>query len=133
MKAVLALALLAAAVPQVAPAQMPQGGGSAMRRIPGVSDQGNAILDAAMNTPDPALNDLMRQQRQVRDLLVQAATAPSIDVDRVASLFRQREELQSKYRQLLDARLVAALRQLPIADRGPFMRALATPPPGAPR
>lgn len=138
MKSVLALALLAtAAVAQAAPpavqeVQMP-GGNSAMRRVPGVSDQGNAILNEAMNTPDPRITDLIRQQRQVHDQLVQAAMASTIDVDRVATLFKQREDLQSQYRQMLDGRLVTALRQLPAADRGPFMRALASPPPGGQR
>lgn len=132
--ALLALVAAQAATAQPAPgpgmerpAQMPGGGTSPMRRVPGVSDQGNAILNEAMNTPDPQITGLIRQQRQVHDQLVQAALAATIDVDRVAALFKQREDLQAQYRQLLDARLVTALRQLPVADRAPFLRALASP------
>lgn len=128
MKTVLAAALLA--VSAAAIAQAPQGR-SSMQRVPGVSEQGTAILNEARNSPNPQLQDVLRRQESVRDQLSAAATAQTIDVDRVAALIKQREDLQSQARQLLDARLVNALRQLPVADRGPFLRALAAPPPGA--
>ena len=125
MKIALAAALLAASTAAVA--QMP---GGQPRNVPGVSDAGNAILNQAMNAPDQQLTEVMGQQRSVRDQLNAAANGSTIDVDRVATLIRQREDLQSRYRQLLDARLINALRQLSPADRGPFMRALSAPPQG---
>jgi len=121
------LALLLAAAPAFA---QPVPGADESRRVPGVSDQGNTLLNQALNAPDQQLTAVMRQQRQVRDQLVAVANASTIDVDKVAALMKQREDLQSQYRQLADARLVNALRQLTPADRGPFMRALANPPAG---
>lgn len=116
---------------QLGPAQLGQGGPGAMRKYPGVSDAGNAILAEALNAPDPQLSTIVRQQRALHDAFVAAAMAPTIDLDKVQALMKQREDLQAQFRQRGDERLLAAMRQLPIADRGPFMRALVAPP--APR
>lgn len=98
------------------------------RQYPGVSERGNQMLAQALAAPDPALQNLMRQQRGVHDALVSAATASPVDVDRVASLLKQREDMQAQYRQRLDDKLLAAMRQLQPSDRSAFIRALVTPP-----
>ena len=109
-----------------------QGPGSAMRRYPGVSDAGNAIIGEALNAPDPQRNTVVRQLRTLHDDMTAAANAPSVDVDRVAALLKQLDTLQAQYHQAFTDRLIPAMRPLPPADRGPFLRALVSPP-GPPR
>jgi len=96
------------------------------RRIPGVSDAGNAILAKQQMTPDPELGEIVRQQHSLRDQLSAAAIAPTPDIDKVAALLKQGEDLQSQFRAHSNERLITALRALPEADRGPFLRALLT-------
>ena len=131
MKAILPIALLlpmgaaqaasAAIAPAPATPQVPT-----PRKIPGVSDAGNAILAQQQTTPDPELGAIVRQQRALRDQLSAAAMAASPDVDKVASLLKEGEDLQSQFRTHSNERLITALRALPEADRGPFLRALIT-------
>lgn len=126
---VAALALLAAQPGYSSGYQSPAPAGgvpsaNSPRRYPGVSDQGNTILNRALNTPDSALDNLIRQQRGLHDALAQAASQPNVDVDQIATLLKQREDLMAQYRQRLDDRLLAVMRQLSPADRNAFARGL---------
>ena len=111
------------------PAAQPRAGAAApaQRKIAGVSDAGNAILAKAQATPDPQFAALVRQQRTARDELTTALMAPTIDIDKVAAILKQVGTLQDQLRVRSNDRLIAAVRQLPEPDRGPFLRALSAP------
>ncbi|WP_294395124.1 hypothetical protein [uncultured Sphingomonas sp.] len=124
------LVLLAAGrvAAQQAPAATPAKQAPAPRRIEGMSDAGNAVFAKAQGVPDPDLLALVRQQRQVRDQLSAAALASSVNVDRVEELLRKSEDLQGQIRQRNNDRMLAVLRELPEADRGPFLRGVTKTP-----
>jgi hypothetical protein len=129
MKTILPIALLLAmGATQTAPAAIAPAAPQVPtpRKIPGVSDAGNAILAQQQTTPDPQLAAIVRQQRALRDQLSAAAMAPTPDVDKVAALLKEGDDLQSQFRTHSNERLINALRALPEADRGPFLRALVT-------
>jgi len=132
MKAILPIALLLMmGAVQAAPAAITAAPAAAQQvptppRIPGVSDAGNAILAQQQTTADPQLGAIVRQQRALRDQLSAAAMAQTPDIDKVAALLKEREDVQNQFRIHANERLITALRALPEADRGPFLRALLT-------
>ena len=124
----IAFLLAGAAVAQTPPVIQARPGAAAPapRKIPGVSDAGNAILAKAQAAPDPQLSALIRQQRGIHDQLISAVMAPTIDIDKIAAILKQAEALQDQFHLRSNDRLIAAVRLLPEADRGPFLRALLT-------
>jgi uncharacterized membrane protein len=97
---------------------------AAARKIPGVSDEGNAILAKAQATPDPQLQALAAKARAAHDQLMSAAMAPVIDVDKVAAALKAEDDAQAEIRDHAADRLVAALKSLSADDRGTFLRTL---------
>jgi len=93
-------------------------------KIPGVSDEGNAIIAKAQAVPDPQLQELSKQIRTAHDQLMSAVMAPVIDVDKVAAAMNSENELQAQIRARGNERLVTVLQQLSNDDRGTFLRAL---------
>jgi uncharacterized membrane protein len=148
---VLAAMLMAGAAHAVAPvaaptqpAATPQQAAPA-RKIPGVSDEGNAILAKAQAMPDPQLQALAKQLKAARDQMMSAAMAPVIDPDKVAAAMKAENDAQQQIRDHATERLLAVLKQLPSEDRGTFLRTLimsrqqrpagaaATPPAATPK
>jgi uncharacterized membrane protein len=126
---ILAALLIAGAAPvwaQTPPAAKPQqpAAPAAPRKIPGVSDAGNAILAKAQATPDPQLQALAQQARAAHDKLMSAAMAPVIDVDKVAAALKAEDDAQAQIRDHAADRLVAVMKLLPNEDRGTFLRTL---------
>lgn len=127
---ILALALFTGAAG--AAAQPPKASGTASAtppaspqvRFPGVSDAGNAILGKAQTTPDPELQGLGRQLRNVRDQLTSAVMAPTIDVDKVGGILHQQDVVQSQIRELQTEHWVATIKQLSPDDRAIVLRTL---------
>ncbi|PZU07948.1 hypothetical protein [Sphingomonas sp.] len=93
--------------------------------LPGVSPAGNAILTKLDAQGDPQYSQLRRQQQGLKDQLSNAIMVSEIDVDRVAGLMRQMDLVQGQMRTRSSERVLAALKALPEADRGPFLRAIA--------
>jgi hypothetical protein len=93
--------------------------------LPGVSPAGNAILTKLDAQGDPQYGQLRRQQTGLKDQLSNAIMVPVIDVDRVTGIMRQMDLVQNQIRARSSERVVAALKALPEADRGPFLRAIA--------
>lgn len=123
----LALASLGLATAPLA-AQSPPPSPPAARRVtnlPGVSPAGNAILTKLDAQGDPQYAQIRRQQTALKDQLSNAIMVPVIDADKVAGIMRQMDLVQSQLRSRSSERVVAALKALPEADRGPFLRAIA--------
>ena len=60
-----------------------------------------------------------------------AVMAPTIDVDKVAMLLKERDEVNNQVRARQTDRVVGALRMLTPPARSAFLKALMAPPPGA--
>lgn len=121
----LALAFIGfAAVPAVAQTP-PAAPARRVTNLPGVSPAGNAILTKLDAQGDPQYGQLRRQQTGLKDQLSNAIMVPVIDVDRVTGIMRQMDLVQNQIRARSSERVVAALKALPEADRGPFLRAIA--------
>jgi hypothetical protein len=110
----------------------PAAGTPAVKKIPGLSDDANAIYAKVFGTPDPQLLSLARQQRQVQSSITGMAMATSVNVDKLADLLKQRDQLQLQFRTRQNELIVGMLRQLTDEDRGIYLRYAMTPPP-APR
>ena len=95
-----------------------------IRRFPGVSDEGNAILVKAQTTPDPQLQAIGKQAKAAHDQLVSAVMAPVIDLDKVTAAMRAEEAIQGQLRTHSNDRLLAVLKQMSSDDRGTFLRTL---------
>jgi len=108
------------------PAAKPQAPTAAAqpRKIPGVSDEGNAILLKAQSTPDPVLQQLATKARAAHDQLMSAVMAPVIDPDKVEVAMKAENEAQTQIREHATERLIAAVKALPSDDRGTFLRTL---------
>jgi len=108
------------------PAAKPQAPAAAAqpRKIPGVSDEGNAILLKAQTTPDPLLQQLATKARAAHDQLMSAVMAPVIDPDKVEAAMKAENEVQTQIRDHATDRLIAAVKALPSDDRGTFLRTL---------
>lgn len=126
-----ALALAGATIAQTPPASSTRAAPSAVRKFPGVSDAGNAILSKAMSTPDPEMVTAIRALRANRDSLQHLVMSPPIDPDKLAALLKEGEAAQATMRERQDTLMVAAIRQLNDADRAAYLRTLMTPAPGA--
>lgn len=114
-----------AALPAVAQTPPPAAPQRRPTNLPGVSPQGNAILTKLDSQGDPQYVQLKRQQTGLKDQLSNAIMVPVIDVDRVAGIMRQMDVVQGAMRSRASERVLAALKALPEADRGPFLRAIA--------
>ena len=130
MKAFLSLALVA--LPIVADAQQPApppaGATTAPpRKIPSLSDAGNAIYAKTFGTPDPQLLTISRQQRAVRASLMSLAMGAKVDVDKLTDLLKQQQSLQDQFRGRQNELTVTMLRQLTDEDRGIYLRYSLTP------
>lgn len=127
MKALALLALVALSVG--ADAQQPAAGAATAptRKIPSLSDAGNAIYAKTFGTPDPQLLTISRQQRTVRASLMSLAMGAKVDVDKLADLLRQQQALQDQFRGRQNELTVTMLRQLSDEDRGIYLRYSLTP------
>jgi uncharacterized membrane protein len=117
----------AQAVPPVssaAPAAKPQQPTATQRKIPGVSDEGNAVLLKAQSTPDPLLQQLAAKARAAHDQLMSAVMAPVIDPDKVGAAMKAENDAQGQIRDHATERLIAVVKSLPSDDRGTFLRTL---------
>lgn len=94
------------------------------KKIPGVSDEGNAILLKAQTTPDPLLQQLATKARAAHDQLMSAVMAPVIDPDKVEAAMKAENDANSQIRDHATDRLIAAVKALPSDDRGTFLRTL---------
>lgn len=126
-----ALALL---MPAVAVAQTPPPAAAPAKAPPiaGVSPAGMAIVDKYRGVGDPQLPSLVRQQRQAHQQLIAATLVTTIDPEKVATLLKADEAAQGAVRAHLNDQMIAVVRQLPEADRAPFLRSLVRPATVAP-
>ena len=109
---------------QSQPAAKPPAPVTPPRKIPGVSDEGNAILQKAQSTPDPLLQQLASKARAAHDQMMSAVMAPVIDPDKVEAAMKAENDAQSQIRDHATERLIAALKLLSSDDRGTFLRTL---------
>ena len=114
----LAAAPLVAQTPPVATARKPI-------NYPGVSLAGNAILTKLDQQPDPQFVQLLRQRKSTQDQLSNAIMTATIDPDRISTLMKQLDLIQSQIRSRSSDRVLTALKALPDEDRGPFLRAIS--------
>lgn len=131
-RAIFALTTAAVAAPVLAqtpvpPSQLakPAGPPPAVN-IPGVSPAGNALLTKLQSQRDPVLIQLAGQQRNAAQQMVTIMSAPTIDVEKFAALLKQSEGLTAQIRSRSDDKVLQALRALPAADRGPFLRGVVS-------
>ncbi|MBW8745153.1 MAG: periplasmic heavy metal sensor [Sphingomonas sp.] len=122
--AIAGAATIATAQAPSAPAAKPQQAPAAPRKIPGVSDEGNAILQKAQSTPDPLVQQLATKVRSAHDQLMSAVMAPVIDPDKVEAAMKTENDVQTQIREHNTDRLIAVLKSLPSDDRGTFLRTL---------
>lgn len=117
----------AAGAQQPAPAPTAAKPAAQARKIPGLSDDGNAIYAKALGTPDPQLLTIARQQRTTQASLINLAMGATIDIDKLAALLKQRDALQLQFRTRQNEISVAMLRQMTEEDRGIYLRYSMTP------
>lgn len=94
------------------------------KKIPGVSDEGNAILAKAQTQSDPLLQQLAAKARAAHDQLMSAVMAPMIDPDKVEAAMKAENAVQGEIRDHATDRLITAMKALPSDDRGTFLRTL---------
>jgi hypothetical protein len=126
----MAVPLMAAGAQQPAPpatAAKPPAAAPQPRKIPGLSDDGNAIYAKSFGTQDPQLLAIARQQRTLQSSLVSLAMGAKVDVDKLADLLKQRDALQLQFRTRQNEIIVAMLRQMTDDDRGIYLRVSMTP------
>jgi hypothetical protein len=116
-------------VPPARPPAPPVPGTPAVKKIPGLSDDGNAIYAKVFGTPDPQLLSIARQQRQVQSSITGMAMGTTVNVDKLADQLKQRDALQLQFRTRQNELTVGMLRQLSDDDRGIYLRYAMTPPP----
>lgn len=92
--------------------------------VPGVSAAGNAVLDKMAHQPPAGLAEIVKQGQAINNDMKAVISAPTINVDALAAVFKRRQALQARIAAASDARLIATLRALPPADRSPFLRAV---------
>jgi hypothetical protein len=97
------------------------------RKIPGLSDAGNAIYAKYFGTPDPQLLTIARQQRTVHASLVSMAMGSSVNLDKLADLLKQRDTLQAQFRGRQNDLTVTMMHDLSEEDRGIYLRYSLTP------
>jgi hypothetical protein len=112
--------------PAPAPAK-PATAAAQPKKIPGLSDAGNALYAKAFGTPDPQLLQIARQQRTVHSSLVSLAMGSTVNIDKLADLLKQRDALQAQFRGLQNDLTVAMLRDMTDEDRGIYLRYSLTP------
>jgi septal ring factor EnvC (AmiA/AmiB activator) len=128
MKALLSLALVALSGAAAAQSGQPAAGtATTARKIPSLSEAGNAIYAKTFGTPDPQLLTISRQQRTVRASLMSLAMGAKVDVDKLADLLKQQQTLQDQFRARQNELTVTMLRQLTDEDRGIYLRYSLTP------
>lgn len=135
MKALIPLVLIAIAgtaeaqqpAPPAKPAAAPAPAAAQPRKIPGLSDDGNALYAKSFGTPDPQLLTIARQQRTVHASLVSMAMGTTVDIDKLADLLKQRDALQAQFRGRQNDLTVTMLRQMTEEDRGIYLRYSLTP------
>src|SRR4051794_21378656 len=86
MPILLAAMASAATAQQPASPARPAAGTPAVKKIPGLSDDGNAIYAKTFGTPDPQLLSIARQQRQVQSSITGMAMGSAVNVDKLADL-----------------------------------------------
>jgi hypothetical protein len=118
-------------MPPARPAAPPAAGTPVARKIPGLSDDGNAIYAKAFGAPDPQSLSIWRQLRQVQSSITSMAMGTTVNVDKIADLLKQRDSLQAQFRARQTDIAIAMLPQLSDEDRGIFLRYSTTPPPAA--
>ncbi|PTQ09949.1 hypothetical protein CLG96_12395 [Sphingomonas oleivorans] len=96
-------------------------------RIAGLSDAGNAVVQRIMGQADPEIGVLARRRSELNAQFQAAIAQPTIDIAQIEALMRQEETLQDEARARTSGRVLALLKELPEADRGPFLRALRMP------
>lgn len=101
------------------------GGARKPINYPGVSAAGNAILTKLDQQPDQQFVQLLRQRKSTQDQLSNAIMTATIDPERIATLMKQLDLLQSQIRSRSSDRVLTALKALPEEDRGPFLRAIS--------
>jgi len=106
------------------PAAKAQTPAAQAKKIPGVSDEGNAILLKAQSQPDPLLQQLATKARAAHDQLMSAVMAPVIDPDKVEAAMKAENDATTQIRDHATDRLIAAVKALPSDDRGTFLRTL---------
>ncbi len=134
--AFLAIAGAAGAQAPVPPSQLiPQGRSAgqpgpapSMRKVPGLSDAGNALYAKTFAAPDPDLLAIDRQRRSTHNSLVSLAMGGKVDIDKLADLLKQQDALQSQFRARQNEITLGLLRQLSDDDRGAYLRYSLTPP-----
>jgi hypothetical protein len=132
MKALIPLALFALAGAATAqqpatPAKPAAPAAAQPRKIPGLSDAGNAIYAKYFGTPDPQLLTIARQQRTVHASLVSMAMGSSVNLDKLADLLKQRDTLQAQFRGRQNDLTVTMMHDLSEEDRGIYLRYSLTP------
>jgi len=105
-----------ASLAQSAPAPM---------NVPGVSAAGNAVLTKLWRAPDPGFRMILGQLKDISAQLQLESQRPEVDVDTIAALLKKREGLAAQSLTRQNDRTVAALKALPVEDRGPFLRAIS--------
>jgi hypothetical protein len=117
--------LLALAAPALA--QTPAAQPAARPAIPGVSPAGMAAIEKYRGKGDPEFPALVRAQRDAQQKLVTATLAAKIDPERIATLVDEAEEARAAVRVHQNEQMMKALREMPEADRAPFLRSAFRP------
>jgi hypothetical protein len=118
--------LLALATPALA--QPPAAQPAPRVPIPGVSPAGMAVIEKYRGKGDPEFPGLVRAQRDAQQKLVTATLAAKIDPERIATLVNEAEEARAAVRVHQNEQMMKALREMPEADRAPFLRSAFRPP-----
>jgi succinate dehydrogenase flavin-adding protein (antitoxin of CptAB toxin-antitoxin module) len=133
---ILPLAIVAACLASAAPAQQqatPAAPATApapppVKKIPGLSDAGNALYAKILGPRDPQLVQIAGQQRQVQNQITSIAMGGTVDVDKFAGLLAKRDTLLLQFRTRQNELTVDMLHQMTDQDRGIYLRYSLTPP-----
>lgn len=96
------------------------------RRI-ALSPEGRAIASRVMSTADPRAVQIQGELATLRQQKAQVIAGPTIDVDKLESIMRKEETLQTEFRIRSNDRLLSLLRALPEGDRLALVQALVNP------
>lgn len=96
-------------------------------RLRPMSAEGNAIAQRMLTTPDPRTGAIQAELVTIRQQKLQMLAGASVDIERLESMLRREEALQTEYRGRQNDRLIALLRALPEPDRVAFLQVAANP------
>ena len=92
-----------------------------------LSQAGQATAKKWLGTPDPQAQAIVRAMQAAAGEVRGLASAPKLDMARLAALIAEQQRLQTALRKRSDDRVMSMLSEMNEADRLAFVRGMTTP------